>query len=95
MDKTSKAQLIATVAESQGITKVAATNIIDATLSAVSTEVSQGRAVSLGKQFGIFRPFTTKAVTKIHPVTKEPVASPSRQVIKFSASAALKRTINV
>ena len=95
MDRISKQTLIAQVAESTGTSKVLTESIIDAALSAITSAVSAGDAVHLGNAFGTFQPRQTKPMTKFNPTTKQPIAVPAKQVIKFSPSAALKSAVNV
>jgi DNA-binding protein HU-beta len=95
MDRISKQTLIARVAEFTGTSKVLTETIIDSTLLAITSAVSNGDAVHLGNAFGTFQSRQTKPMTKFNPSTKAPIAVPAKQVIKFSPSAALKSAVNV
>ena len=94
MDRISKQTLIAQVAESTDTSKVLTESIIDATLSAITSSITAGSAVHLGNAFGTFQPRQAKAMTKFNPATKQPIAVPAKQVIKFSPSASLKSAVN-
>ena len=94
MDRISKSELVTRVSSIQGITKVQAESILDTVLEVVINTVAEGTAVHLGNKFGTFLPHTSKATVKFNPNTKEPINVPAKQVIKFSASQALKSAVN-
>jgi DNA-binding protein HU-beta len=94
MDRISKQTLVAQVAESAGTSKALAEGVIDATLSAITSAVTAGTAVHLGNTFGTFQLRQVKATTKFNLATKQPIAVPAKQVIKFSPSASLKSAVN-
>lgn len=94
MDRISKSELVARIASIQNITKTQAEGTLNTALEVITNTIAEGTAVHLGNQFGTFKPYTTKASMKTHPKTKEPIAVPIKQVIKFSPSAALKSAVS-
>ena len=87
-----KEELIAKMAGSAGITKVAAGQALEAFTGAVTTTLKKGRKVSL-VNFGTFTVAKRKARTGRNPQTGEALRIPAARVPKFSAGKALKTAV--
>ena len=87
-----KEELIAKMAGSAGITKVAAGQALEAFTGAVTTTLKKGRKVSL-VNFGTFTVAKRKARTGRNPRTGESLRIPAARVPKFSAGKALKTAV--
>ena len=88
-----KKALVELIAEKQGLTKKAATEIIDLILEESTKTLKKGGKVDLSG-FGKFSVKTRKARTGINPTTKEKIKIPASKVPGFKAAKALKETIN-
>lgn len=88
-----KAQLIDSVQEILGgdTSKRAASDALDAVLTAITQGVKQGPVQLIG--FGTFKPVDRKARMGRNPKTKEPVQIKASRTVRFTASAALKTTL--
>jgi DNA-binding protein HU-beta len=87
-----KEQLIARMAGSAGITKVAAGNALEAFTGAVTASLKKGHRVTL-VNFGTFGTAKRKARAGRNPRTGEPLRIPAARVAKFSAGKALKSAV--
>lgn len=87
-----KEQLIAKMALSAGITKVAASSALEAFTGAVTASLKKGRRVTL-VNFGTFAIGRRKARAGRNPRTGEPLRIPAARVAKFSAGKALKSAV--
>ena len=87
-----KEELIAKMAGSAGITKVAAGQALEAFTGAVTTTLKKGRKVSL-VNFGTFTVAKRKARAGRNPRTGEALRIPAARVPKFSAGKALKTAV--
>lgn len=85
-----KAQLIDSVQEILGgdTSKRAASDALDAVLSAITQGVKKGPVQLIG--FGTFKPVDRKARMGRNPKTKEPVEIKASRTVRFVASSALK-----
>ena len=82
-------ELVKALATKQGITQITAEQFLDAVKSIIIAEISAGNEVTLGSDFGTFRPVTR---TGIAPgPSKFPYTSKS---VKFSISAPFKTSLN-
>ena len=81
-----KTDLIATIAESAGISKAAAKVALDPTFNAIAGAVKNGDKVIL-PGFGTFSASTRAARTGINPQTKTKIEIPAKTVLKFKPSA--------
>ena len=81
-----KTDLIATIAESAGISKAAAKVALDTTFNAIVGAVKNGDKVIL-PGFGTFSASTRAARTGINPQTKTKIEIPAKTVLKFKPSA--------
>ena len=81
-------EFIKALAEKQGITQLAAGQFLDALKDIIKEEVSAGNEVTLGPDFGTFKPVTRNGVV---PGTKTQYNSKS---VKFSISAGFKTSLN-
>lgn len=87
-----KEELIAKMALSAGITKVAAGTALQAFTGAVTTSLKKGQRVSL-VNFGTFTVAKRKARLGRNPRTGEALRIPAAKVPKFSAGKNLKSAI--
>ena len=81
-------EFIKALAEKQGITQLAADKFLDALKDIIKEEISAGNEVTLGPDFGTFKPVTRNGVV---PGTKTQYNSKS---VKFSISAGFKTSLN-
>ena len=87
-----KEELIARMASTAGITKVAAGTALEAFTGAVTTSLKKGQRVSL-VNFGTFTTSKRRARTGRNPRTGEPLKIPAARVPKFSAGKELKAAV--
>lgn len=87
-----KEELIAKMAASAGVTKVAAGNALDAFTDAVTSSLKKGKRVSL-VNFGTFMIGKRKARTGRNPRTGDPLRIPATKVARFSAGKGLKSAL--
>ncbi|HZH49682.1 MAG TPA: HU family DNA-binding protein [Nitrospira sp.] len=87
-----KEELIAKMAASAGITKVAAGNALHAFTGAVTSSLKKGQRVSL-VNFGTFTISKRKARMGRNPRTGESLRIPAAKVPKFSAGKVLKSAV--
>ena len=82
-------ELVKALADKQGITQITAGQFLDALKDIIKEEVSAGNEVTLGPDFGTFKPVTR---TGVSPGTaKTPYSSKS---VKYSISAGFKTSLN-
>ena len=81
-------ELVKALADKQGITQITAGQFLDALKDIIKEEVSAGNEVTLGPDFGTFKPVTRTGVV---PYTKTQYNSKS---VKFSISAGFKTSLN-
>ncbi|HMU31315.1 MAG TPA: HU family DNA-binding protein [Nitrospira sp.] len=87
-----KEELIAQMANSAGITKVAATVALEAFTGAVTTSLKKGKRVTL-VNFGTFTISKRKARMGRNPRTGEALKIPAARIPKFSAGKELKAAV--
>ena len=87
-----KEELIAKMAASAGITKVAAGTALEALTGAVTSSLKKGKRVSL-VNFGTFTISKRKALMGRNPRTGESLRIPAAKVPKFSAGKELRSAV--
>jgi len=87
-----KAELINRMADSAGISKVAATKGLNSLISGVIGALKKGQKVSL-VGFGTFTTSKMKARIGRNPRTGDEIKIPAMRVPKFSAGKALKSAV--
>jgi len=87
-----KEEIIAKMAASAGITKVAAGTALEAFTGAVISSLKKGKRVSL-VNFGIFTISKRKARMGRNPRTGEALTIPAAKVPKFSAGKELRSAV--
>jgi DNA-binding protein HU-beta len=87
-----KTELIASVAESAGLTKKDTERVINAAIDAITEALAKGDKVQLSG-FGTFETKDREARIGRNPHTKEAVEIPATRVPAFKASKALKDNI--
>ena len=88
-----RSDLSTAMANASGIPRLAAERALNAALSAVSTELSQGRRVTLAG-FGTFRPLSRKARTGRDPRTGGRIHIAPCTSVLFVVSPELRGTLN-
>ena len=88
-----KQELIATVADTSGLTKSEASRAIEAVFDAISTSLQKGDEVRL-VGFGTFSLSKRKASTGRNPRTGEPMTIKASSQPKFKAGKGLKDSVN-
>ena len=88
-----KKELIATIAEKSGISKVAAAKALKATTDAIADALAKGEDVQL-VGFGTFRTKKRAERTAKNPRTGEAVKVAAATVAAFKAGKALKDKVN-
>ena len=83
-------ELIKALAEKQGITQITAEQFLDAVKSIIVAELTAGKEVTLGYNFGTFKPVTRNGILP----WSDPVRRYSSKSAKFDPSAAFKRALN-
>src|SRR5215210_9604459 len=91
-DSMTKEELIAKMAASAGITKVAAGTALQAFTGAVTSSLKKGQRVSL-VNFGTFTLSRRKARMGRNPRTGESLKIPAAKVPKFSAGKELRSAV--
>lgn len=85
-----KAELINTMAEKAGLTKVDARKALDAFIEATKKELKSGKEKKVTLiGFGTFSVATRKARTGLNPQTKKAIKIPAKKVVKFKAGKGL------
>lgn len=88
-----KSQLIDAVAERSGLTKKAASQAVEALLSAVTDSLAEGQKVTL-VGFGTFEVRDRAARKGVNPATGATIEIPAGKVPAFKAGKALKDAVS-
>ncbi|MCZ2328604.1 HU family DNA-binding protein [Bartonella sp. F02] len=88
-----KSELVSSVAERAGVSKMQAGNVIDAFIATVTHELASGGDVRL-PGFGSFEVSHRAATKGRNPSTGAEINIPARSVPKFSAGKNLKEAVN-
>jgi DNA-binding protein HU-beta len=88
-----KTELIESIAAKAGVTRAAATTMLDATLSTITEALVAGDAVAL-VGFGTFKVSARAARTGKNPATGEALEIAASTVAKFTPGKALKDAVN-
>jgi DNA-binding protein HU-beta len=88
-----KGDLVSAVAEKASLTKVQATEAIDAAIDAITGALKAGEEVKL-VGFGTFGVADRAAGTARNPRTGETIKVPASKTPKFKAGAGLKEAVN-
>lgn len=88
-----KSEFVAKVAETAGITKAAASNVIEALTVELSAVLADGDSVSIAG-FGSFSVAHRASRTGRNPSTGETIQIPASVVARFTAGKALKELLN-
>ena len=83
-----KTELISTIAEESGLSKVDSKKALNAFLSAVSSELKNGGKITLVGH-GTYQVVQKSARTGINPQTKAPIQIPAKKAVKFKPGADL------
>lgn len=87
-----KSELIASVAETTGLTKKVVGDVVETTLDTIMNTLSQGEKVFL-VGFGTFEVRDRAARTGVNPATKEPIQIPASKSPAFKAGKQLKEAV--
>jgi DNA-binding protein HU-beta len=88
MERMTKAELVAVIADEASITKAAAAKALDAFVGAVSKELKKNGKLGL-VGFGTFSVVKRKAREGRNPQTGKPIKIPAKKVVKFKAGKGL------
>lgn len=83
-----KAQLITTIAEKSGLSKVDSKKALDALLISIAETLKSGNKIVL-VGFGTFSVVNKAARNGINPSTKQPIKISARKAVKFKAGSGL------
>lgn len=87
-----KAQLISSMAEKSGLSKVDSKKALEAFISSVSTSLKDGEKIVL-VGFGTFSVLNKAARMGINPATKKPIKIDAKKAVKFKAGSELSSEI--
>ena len=87
-----KAEMVAKLAESTGMTKKDAQKALEGVIGSISNELKSGGSITL-KGFGSFTVAERKPRTGRNPQTGQPITIPDRRVTRFKAGKLLKDAI--
>lgn len=88
-----KSELVSAIAEKSGLTKAQSAAALDATVSSITTALSEGDPVAI-IGFGTFKVSDRAARVGRNPQTGAEMQIPAARVPKFSAGKALKEAVN-
>ncbi len=88
-----KGELIEKLAKDVQLSKAQANNVIDSALGAITQDLKKGGTVVF-VGFGTFKVSARKARSGRNPQTGEKIKIAAAKVVRFSAGAALKKTVN-
>lgn len=88
-----KAELVEAVAKAADISKAAAERAVNGALGAITVSLRKGQSVTL-VGFGTFSVARRAARTGRNPRTGATIKIPAAKTAKFTAGAALKKSIN-
>lgn len=88
-----KTELVSSIAEKSGLSKVDAKKALDATIATIADALKAGDKVAL-VGFGTFAVAERPERQGINPATKEPITIAAKKVAKFKAGAELDSAIN-
>ena len=90
---TTKAELVAAIAEKAGLNKTQAKDALEAFLESVTASLKAGQEVRL-VGFGSFLPVERAAGTARNPRTGETVSRPASKTARFRVGEGLKTALN-
>ena len=88
-----KTELVSSIAEKSGLSKVDAKKALDATIATIADALKAGDKVAL-VGFGTFAIAERPERQGINPATKAPITIAAKKVAKFKAGAELDSAIN-
>ena len=89
-----KGELIETIADQCDLSKSGATDVVDATLGAITGALTKGDRVQIAG-FGTFEVRNRAARTARNPQTGEPIQIAATKAPAFKAGKSLKQAVNV
>jgi DNA-binding protein HU-beta len=87
-----KAQLVSSMAEKSGLSKVDSKKALEAFLTSVSSSLKDGQKIVL-VGFGTFSVVSKAERMGINPATKKPIKIAAKKAVKFKAGAELASEI--
>ena len=93
MSTTTKADLVASIANAAGIKKTEAEKALEAVTAGIKDALADGSKVTL-VGFGTFSVTQRAARTGRNPRTKAPINIPASNSVKFKPGTALKSAVN-
>jgi DNA-binding protein HU-beta len=88
-----RGDLIAKIVKETGVSKRQASNMVAATVAAITKALKKGEAVTL-TGFGTFRMAQRKARRGHNPLTGAAITIPRRKAVRFAAGKGLRSAIN-
>ncbi|RCL03680.1 MAG: DNA-binding protein HU-beta [Candidatus Tokpelaia sp. JSC161] len=88
-----KKELVTSIAEKVGLSKIQAGLVIDAFISSVIATLKEGGSVRI-PGFGSFEVMRREASKGVNPLTREVIDIPARNVPKFKPGNFLKESVN-
>lgn len=94
MRTVTKKELIERIAETAGVTKSAARDVIQGFLDAIMNELAAGNRLEF-REFGVFEVRTRKPRSAQNPRTLEKVMVPARRSVRFKAGRIMKERLGI
>lgn len=88
-----RGDLVRKVSSDTDLPIVTVDRVVDSLLTEISTCLVDGETVAL-RGFGRFEPRRRRAVTRLNPTTREPIAVPAMISVGFVPSSVLKTALN-
>lgn len=88
-----KKELVNRIAETTGVTKVVAKEIIQSFLNAIIDELAQGNRLEF-REFGVFESRDRAARRAQNPRTLEKVDVPAKRIVKFKVGRLMRKKVS-
>jgi integration host factor subunit alpha len=88
-----KAEIVARISEKNGLSRIDATNFVEATFEIIKVSLGRGEKVKI-KNFGSFVVRTKRERRGRNPTTGADIVIPAHRVLTFKPGPAMKKTVN-
>ena len=88
-----KAEIVARISEKNGLSRIDATNFVEATFEIIKASLERGEKVKI-KNFGSFAVRTKRERRGRNPTTGADIVIPAHRVLTFKPGPAMKKTVN-
>ena len=88
-----KAEIVARISEKNGLSRIDATNFVEATFEIIKASLERGEKVKI-KNFGRFVVRTKRERRGRNPTTGADIVIPAHRVLTFKPGPAMKKTVN-